>query len=100
MHERLGPSTKRKTKIAWLIALVGLLIFEGWTVLNSIPNDTLSEAVWDVAQDYPLVPFLAGVLCGHFFWQRRAPGVVVVTGTNTRVAENAEKVEVTNVGKK
>lgn len=59
-----------KTRAAWLIAIVGLLGFEGYTLLNSVPGDTLSEAVWLVSRDYPLVPFLAGLLCGHFFWNR------------------------------
>lgn len=58
-----------KTELAWGIAIVGLLIFEAYTLLNHTPGDTLSEAVWKACQR-PLVPFLAGLLCGHFFWQR------------------------------
>lgn len=63
----------RTTKVAWLIAIAGLLAYETWTLFNNIPNDTLSEAVWDVASNYPLVPFAVGILMGHWFWQRRTP---------------------------
>lgn len=62
----------KKTYAAWLIAIGGLLAYEGWTVANNTPGDTLSEAVWSVAS-YPLVPLLVGILIGHFFWQRRRP---------------------------
>jgi hypothetical protein len=60
----------RKTEVAWLIAICALLIYEGYTLINKTPGDTLSEAVWKVSS-HPLVPFLAGFLCGHFFWQSR-----------------------------
>jgi hypothetical protein len=60
----------KKTRLAWLIAIGGLLAYETYTLMNSTPGDTLSEAVWAVIYQQPLVPFLAGVLCGHFFWQR------------------------------
>ena len=63
-----------KTRLAWMIAIVGLLGYEAYTLLNNVPGDTLSEAVWVVSRDYPLVPFLAGVVCGHFFWNRANKG--------------------------
>lgn len=49
------------------LIVVGL-IYEGWTLINGVPNDTISESVWRVAAERPLVPFLTGLLCGHFFW--------------------------------
>ena len=55
--------------LAWLIAIVLLLGYEGWAVVNRTPGDTLSEAVWHAIRERPFVPFLAGFLCGHFFWQ-------------------------------
>lgn len=60
----------KKTDVAWIIAIVGLLIYEAYTLANKTPGDTLSEAVWNVSR-HPLVPFLAGMLCGHLFWQAR-----------------------------
>lgn len=44
-----------------------LLLYEGWTLINGTPNDTISESIWRLA-DRPLVPFLFGFLMGHFFW--------------------------------
>lgn len=60
----------KKTNVAWVVAIAGLLVYEVYTLVNKTPGDTLSEAVWSVAE-HPLVPFLAGFVCGHFFWQRR-----------------------------
>jgi len=60
----------RTPKIAWGIAIAFLLAYEAWALCNKAEGDTLSEAVWDVAQ-WPIVPLLAGILVGHFFWQRK-----------------------------
>ena len=51
-------------------AIAALLAYEAWTLINATPNDTISESVWRVIQTRPLVPFLAGLLCGHFFWSK------------------------------
>lgn len=60
------------TDKVWGIAIVGLLIYEGYTLTNKRKGDTLSEGVWDIAPKRPLIPFLAGLVCGHFFWQAAA----------------------------
>ena len=52
-------------------AVVVLLGWEGWALVNHTPGDTISEAVWKAATARPIVPFLAGLLMGHFFWQAR-----------------------------
>lgn len=72
------------------------LAYEGWTLVNRWPNDTLSEIVWQLAKR-PMVPHLFGIatgwgialyvppsahvyalagfvwgfLMGHFFFQRQ-----------------------------
>lgn len=52
-------------------ALVGgLLIYELVALRNECEGDTISEIVWAATTKRPLVPFAAGLLCGHFFWQR------------------------------
>lgn len=54
-----------------VLAVIALLLaYEGWTLVNSTPADTISESVWRIASSRPLVPFLAGMLCGHFFWSK------------------------------
>jgi hypothetical protein len=65
----------KKTIGAWAVAIAFLLAYEAYAVLNSVPGDTLSEAVWQYGQ-HPMVAFAAGVLIGHFFWQSRGSSVV------------------------
>ena len=48
------------------IVLLGL--YEIWTLVNHTPNDTISESVWKASRR-PFIPFLAGMLCGHWFWR-------------------------------
>lgn len=62
----------KKARAAWLIAIIGLLVYEAYAVLNGAPGDTLSEAVWQYGR-HPMVTFAAGVLVGHFWWQRSKP---------------------------
>jgi hypothetical protein len=64
-------SKKNLAGVAWLIAIGGLVAYEGWSLINGIPGDTLSELVWSLSGDHPYVPFAGGFLAGHFFWQRR-----------------------------
>lgn len=77
------------------LALSIILAYEGWTLVNAYPEDTISESIWRLAKR-PLVPWLFGVatgfalavglfgpiekavLCGaafalgaHFFWQKQ-----------------------------
>lgn len=58
-----------KTKVAWLAAIGGLLLYEGYALFNETKDDTLSEEVWRSIPRRPLVSFAAGMLVGHFFWQ-------------------------------
>ncbi len=54
--------------IFWLL-LLALFIYEGYALLTPASGDTISEITWGLLR-HPLVPFLVGLLCGHFFWQR------------------------------
>jgi len=51
------------------LLVLGLFVYEAYALINSKSGDTISEIVWHLSQR-PLVPFLFGLLCGHFFWQR------------------------------
>lgn len=53
---------------AWAIAVGLLLLYELYALVNKTPGDTLSEAVWRMSRR-PLIPFLVGLCCGHFWWQ-------------------------------
>lgn len=56
---------------AFLALVGGLVVYEVLALANKHEGDTISEIVWDATTERPIVPFLAGVLCGHFFWTRR-----------------------------
>lgn len=56
--------------VAWGVGIGGMLLFEAWSVFNTTPGDTLSEAVWEYGQ-HPIVVLVIGILLGHFFWQKR-----------------------------
>lgn len=60
----------KRTVTAWLVAITLLLAYEGYAVLNEIPGDTLSEAVWKYGQ-HPMLTFAVGVVIGHLFWQKK-----------------------------
>ena len=51
------------------IMVLGLFIYEGYALINTKPGDTISEIIWAMSKR-PLIPFLFGLLMGHFFWQR------------------------------
>lgn len=63
---RLTPT---HTGLVLLVVFVLLLTYEGLT-LNFGQNATISEVVWALSLSTPLVPFLAGVLNGHFFFPK------------------------------
>lgn len=75
----------------WFLVAVAALLYEGWTLINKYPGDTISEIIWKFAER-PMIPFLFGAafgwgitsgflgnlwlvaalafLMGHFFFQR------------------------------
>ena len=54
--------------LAWIAALLLLAIYEIYAL--STNQITLSRAVWTTTRGQygPLLPFLAGMIAGHFFW--------------------------------
>lgn len=62
---------------AWLAFLVvSFGVLEGWNLYRGTP--TLSRSVWTWSKNFPLLPFLCGLLAGglavHFWWMG-APGL-------------------------
>lgn len=56
-------------KFVFRLLAAGIVAYEIAALRNKRPGDTISEIVWS-ATDRPLVPFLCGMVAGHFFWQR------------------------------
>ena len=65
------------TPMRWvLLALTSALLgYEGMALWTTTKGDTISEVVWRLSEQYPILPFLGGVLAGHFFWPRRSTDV-------------------------
>lgn len=57
-------------RVAGVLILL-LLAYELVAIWTPAPGDTLSELVWGANEQYPVIAFLAGLLCGHWFWPRR-----------------------------
>lgn len=63
--------SERKTSITDKVLLgvtAGLVVWEGWTLLNKTEGDTISERVRKASKDRMYLTFFAGLLCGHWFW--------------------------------
>lgn len=62
----------KRTMIFSLSVIVIVLIYEIWTLTNDVPNDTISESMWEFFKDFPLFAFILGDICGmlkgHFWW--------------------------------
>lgn len=48
--------------------LVLVLTYEIWTIYTKDEGDTISEMVWTLSTERPVIPFAFGFLMGHFFW--------------------------------
>jgi hypothetical protein len=53
--------------LAIVLAVAG--VADVWLATAYGRDGTLSAFVWRLSADYPLVPFLVGLLCGHLFWR-------------------------------
>ena len=54
---------------AVLIGVIVLLLgLEAYTLLNKTPDDHITAVVRKASKKFQLLPFLAGVLVGHFWW--------------------------------
>jgi hypothetical protein len=56
------------TEIGLLILLALVIALEGWALLNKKPGDTITEVTQRLIKLYPIIAFLAGLVCGHLFW--------------------------------
>lgn len=63
--------TWRAATILILIVMTALLVV--WDILaasNKTPGDTITEVIRDVSHRWPILPFAAGLLCGHLFFSK------------------------------
>lgn len=51
-----------------LLVILGLLALEWYTLTNDVPNDHITAVVRRATKKTALLPFLLGMLMGHFFF--------------------------------
>jgi len=61
----------KRTGQVFGLLLVLAVGWEVWTLVNNIPGDTISEVVWAVTHENPIIVLAVGILIGHWFWQRK-----------------------------
>jgi hypothetical protein len=58
-------------KITLLLILAAIVILGGWDIYvasNEASGDTISEIILAASLQRPVIPFVAGTICGHLFW--------------------------------
>lgn len=62
----------RKITYAVILASIAILIvYDFYAIIQGGPEATISWVIIDRSYDYPIIPFAAGVLCGHLFWRAK-----------------------------
>jgi len=61
-----------KTGVMWglLSALLLMIGYDAWACQDKEHRDTISKIVTKSSQKYLLIPFLFGLIMGHFFWSQ------------------------------
>lgn len=61
-----------KSMVMWilLVLTIGLIGYDAYLCTNREENDTISEVITNSSKRYLLIPFLFGLLMGHFFWSQ------------------------------
>jgi hypothetical protein len=62
-----------RVRPVWFLWLLGgLAAYEVAALADTKNGHTISEITWRAVSGRPIVPFLAGVIAGHLFWQHNA----------------------------
>ncbi|MDX1643437.1 MAG: hypothetical protein R3244_03660 [Thermoanaerobaculia bacterium] len=63
----------RRITAAFLAVFISIgLVWDVYVAYNEVQGDTISELVRDLSHSWYFVPWIFGVCCGHFFWNRPA----------------------------
>lgn len=60
--------TQRLTKIVVLATTAALVLYNIGVLVEPTPNDSISAIIHGWAERWSFVPWLVGVLGGHWFW--------------------------------
>lgn len=58
------------TEAVLVITLISLLLYDLFAVIRGGFPNTISWVIYSNAKIYPVIPFLLGMLAGHFFWSQ------------------------------
>jgi hypothetical protein len=63
---------QNKTPIMWGVISILLLIvgYDAWACQDKEKRDTISKIVTKSSEKYLFIPFMFGLLMGHFFWSQ------------------------------
>jgi len=65
--------TKTTTKCIIGITALILIIYDICAYSSGGSDPTLSRVIYHAAEDFPIISFAAGLLCGHLFSPQRIP---------------------------
>lgn len=65
--------SKGKIITAWFIVIIifTCIFYDIYIGINYGTASTISWVTWTTAKNYPIIPFAAGILCGHLFWTQQ-----------------------------
>jgi len=63
--------TKNLTMIVVLAIVVLAIVYDFYAIALGGTEASISHLIIVYSHKYPLIPFLFGILCGHFFWQMK-----------------------------
>jgi hypothetical protein len=58
------------TEVILVGTIVSLIAWDIYAAIAPPKGDTISEVIWSVAREHPIVAFGCGLLMGHLFWSR------------------------------
>ena len=64
---------KPKSIIMWIgiVILLAIIIYDAYACQHRDKMETLSEVITRASTRYLIIPVIAGILVGHFFWSQR-----------------------------
>jgi peptidoglycan/LPS O-acetylase OafA/YrhL len=64
----------KATHLYLLLTWIGALLYDIYAYIKLGDGNTISEIIWRYSKDYPILPFLGGLLAAHFWWTKRNGG--------------------------
>jgi hypothetical protein len=71
----------KKTPVVLAFFIVALLAYDMYALIYFGWDETISVATLQLSKKFPVVPFLAGLVCGHLFWPQEPKNEAPKDGT-------------------